>query len=225
MDSVRIRNEITWRDALSRARGSSVQLDLSGFDTHLDAIERHERDVRALSDAALLARVTALRASQEQPGHARGRARRALRAGARRRPPRARPASVRRAGGGGPRARPWRRGRDADGRGQDSHGHHAGGAAGARRPRRARADVQRLPGAPRRRVDGTDLPAARPVGRRRAAGHGRREPPARLRRRRHLRHGQGSRLRPPARPAGGRAPATSCIVRGRSRSWTKPTRC
>jgi preprotein translocase subunit SecA len=65
MDSVRIRNEITWRDALSRARGSSVQLGLSGFDVHLDAIERHERDVRALSDAALLARVTALRASQD----------------------------------------------------------------------------------------------------------------------------------------------------------------
>jgi len=63
MDTNRVRNEITWRDALSRARGSSVQLGLSGFDTQLDAIERHERDVRNLSDAALQARVAALRDS------------------------------------------------------------------------------------------------------------------------------------------------------------------
>jgi len=62
MDGSRPRNEITWRDALSRARGSSVQLGLSGFDTELDAIERHEHDVHGLSDAALQARVAALRA-------------------------------------------------------------------------------------------------------------------------------------------------------------------
>ena len=64
MDFVRVRNQIPWRDVLARMRGSSVQLDLSGFDTHLDAIEQHERDVRTQSDAALLSRVTALRASQ-----------------------------------------------------------------------------------------------------------------------------------------------------------------
>jgi len=61
MDGSRPRNEITWRDALSRARGSSVQLGLSGFDEQLDAIGRHEPDVRALSDAALRARAIALR--------------------------------------------------------------------------------------------------------------------------------------------------------------------
>ena len=65
MDTDRPRNEITWRDALSRARGSSVQLGLSGFDTHLDAIERYERDLRRLTDDALRARVTVLRASHE----------------------------------------------------------------------------------------------------------------------------------------------------------------
>ena len=70
MDTIRPRNEITWRDALARARGSSVQLGLSGFDIHLDAIERHERDLRALADDALRARVEALRASH----HARPRA-------------------------------------------------------------------------------------------------------------------------------------------------------
>ena len=50
MDGSGPRNEITWRDALSRVRGSSVQLGLSGFDVHLDAIERHERELRALTD-------------------------------------------------------------------------------------------------------------------------------------------------------------------------------
>ena len=70
MDTIRPRNEITWHDALAHARGSSVQLGLSGFDIHLDAIERHERDLRALADDALRARVEALRASH----HARPRA-------------------------------------------------------------------------------------------------------------------------------------------------------
>jgi preprotein translocase subunit SecA len=61
MDSVRIRNPITWRDALARVRGSSVRRGLGGFDARLDEIDRHERDVRALSDAALRARVAAVR--------------------------------------------------------------------------------------------------------------------------------------------------------------------
>ena len=58
----RVRNPITWRDVLVRMRGSSVQLGLSGFDAHLDAIDAYERGIRALPDAALLARATALRA-------------------------------------------------------------------------------------------------------------------------------------------------------------------
>ena len=46
-----------------------------------------------------------------------------------------------------------------------------------------------------------------------------------LRRRRHLRHRQGGRLRPPARPAWPDIAATSCTGRSTSRSWTRPTRC
>ena len=65
MGTTRVRNEITWRDALARMRGSSVQLALSGFDAHLDAIERHERGVRALPDEALRTRVQALRAGRD----------------------------------------------------------------------------------------------------------------------------------------------------------------
>jgi preprotein translocase subunit SecA len=62
MDSVR--NEITWRDGLARLRGSNVQRALGGYDAPLEAIERHERDVRAMSDAALRARVNTLRAAR-----------------------------------------------------------------------------------------------------------------------------------------------------------------
>ena len=65
MGTTRVRNEITWHDALARMRGSSVQLALSGFDAHLDAIERHERGVRALPDEALRTRVQALRAGRD----------------------------------------------------------------------------------------------------------------------------------------------------------------
>ena len=61
MDSVRIRNEITWRDVLARLRGSNVQLGLSAFDRDLDLIAQYEAGVRALPDAALAARMSALR--------------------------------------------------------------------------------------------------------------------------------------------------------------------
>src|SRR5688572_18835296 len=64
MDAVRIRNEITWRDGLARARGSSVRLGLGAFDAHLDSIARHEHDVRSLSDAELQARARAMRAAR-----------------------------------------------------------------------------------------------------------------------------------------------------------------
>jgi len=59
----RVRNEITWRDALARMRGSSVRLALSGFDAQLDAVAGHEHGIRALSDDALTARAAALRAA------------------------------------------------------------------------------------------------------------------------------------------------------------------
>jgi preprotein translocase subunit SecA len=62
MDSVR--NEITWRDVLARLRGSNVHRALAGYDAQLEAIERHERDVRSLSDTALRPRVDALRAAR-----------------------------------------------------------------------------------------------------------------------------------------------------------------
>ena len=62
MNSVRIRNEATWRDVLARLRGSNVQLELGGFDADLAAVERHERAMRGLPDAALQARMATLRA-------------------------------------------------------------------------------------------------------------------------------------------------------------------
>jgi preprotein translocase subunit SecA len=64
MIATRVRNDVTWRDVLARLRGSNVQLGLSGFDTDLEAIDQYEREVRPLSDAALLVRATALRAAR-----------------------------------------------------------------------------------------------------------------------------------------------------------------
>ncbi len=61
----RVRNETGWRDVLNRARGSSIQLGLRGFEAALAAINAEEAAVRALGDQALTARAVALR------GHAR----------------------------------------------------------------------------------------------------------------------------------------------------------
>ena len=58
---------------------------------------------------------------------------------------------------------------------------------------RARRHGQRLPGPPRRRVDGADLPDARPDRRLHPDRPDRRRPPRRLCLRHHLRHGQGAR--------------------------------
>src|SRR5687767_3669554 len=70
---VRVRNETGWRDVLSRAGGSSIQLGLRAFDAALDAINAEEAAVRTLGDRALTARAVALR------GHAPGGAPRAAR--------------------------------------------------------------------------------------------------------------------------------------------------
>ena len=64
---------------------------------------------------------------------------------------------------------------------------------------RARRHGQRLPRAPRRRVDGRGAPLPRARGGRDPARPRRRRAPRRLRRRHHLRHEQRARLRLPAR--------------------------
>jgi preprotein translocase subunit SecA len=56
-----IRNQIGWRDRLSRLRGSSVQLDLQEYDQPLDEIGRLDAELRAASDEALAARAARLR--------------------------------------------------------------------------------------------------------------------------------------------------------------------
>jgi preprotein translocase subunit SecA len=64
-----IRNQIGWRDRLSRLRGSNVQLDLREYDQPLDDIARLEAELRSHSDDALTARARALReaARGDQP--------------------------------------------------------------------------------------------------------------------------------------------------------------
>ena len=64
---------------------------------------------------------------------------------------------------------------------------------------RARRDRQRLPGPPRRRLDGQDLPLPGPDGRLHPEQPPRRRAPEGLRLRRHLRDEQRVRLRLPAR--------------------------
>ena len=101
--------------------------------------------------------------------------------------------------------------RDEDRRGQDPGRHPAGLPERAGRQGRACRDRERLPGPPRRRVDGADLPVPRHERRRDRARSGRRDQARAIRRRHHLRHQQRVRLRLPARqhevPAGGHGPA------------------
>ena len=88
------------------------------------------------------------------------------------------------------------------GEGKTLTAHAAGGAQLARRPRRARRDGQRLPGAARRDVDEADLRHARRHGRGAAEHAALRGEARRVRRRRHVRHQLRVRLRLPARQHG-----------------------
>ena len=196
-DRTRVRNAISWRDALDRARGSNIRLGLSGFDDALDAVAAHEPALASLSDAALTERARAVRAARDTRPRTHTQAEIfALVREAARRALNQRPFDVQVVA-----ALALDRGRgdrDADRGGQDADGDDARCAARHRGSWRARVDVQRLPRPPRRRVDGADLPEARPFGGRGAAGDGPGGAPARLCRRRDLRHGQGGRVRLPA---------------------------
>ena len=113
--------------------------------------------------------------------------------------------------------------RDADRRGQDPGRHAARLPERARRQGRACRHRQRLPGAPRRRVDGPDLPLPRHERRRHRPRPGRRDEARAIRRRHHLRHQQRVRLRLPARqhevPAGRHGPARASTSPSSTR-WT-----
>ena len=61
MSPAQIRNQIGWRDRLSQFRGSSVELDLRGYDQPLDEIGRLDAELGAASDDALTARAVRLR--------------------------------------------------------------------------------------------------------------------------------------------------------------------
>ena len=101
--------------------------------------------------------------------------------------------------------------RDEDRRGQDADRDARRGAQRAGRQGRPPRDRQRLPGAPRRRVDVAALQRARPQRRRPAEHAAVRGEARRLRRRHHVRHELRVRVRLPARQhghvAGGEGPA------------------
>ena len=115
---------------------------------------------------------------------------------------------------------------DAHRRGQDAGGDLAGLSECPCR-RRPRRHGERLPGAPRRGLDGADLQRARHDGRRGAVQSGRREQARRLPGGRRLRHQQRVRLRLPTRQhgvhQGGPRPALVGLCR-RRRSGFDPHR-
>ena len=118
--------------------------------------------------------------------------------------------------------------RDEDRRGQDADRHAGRRAQRAGRQGRPPRDRQRLPGPPRRRVDGAALPRPGPHGRR-AAEHAALRGEARgLRGRHHVRHQLGVRLRLPARQhgdvAGREGPARRADRRGRQADRHAPLR-
>ena len=57
-----VRNRIGWRQRLARLGGSSVDLDLRGFDAPLAAVREIERDLAELSDDAIAERARKLAA-------------------------------------------------------------------------------------------------------------------------------------------------------------------
>ena len=213
----RLRNRIGWRQRLARLQGSPVTFDLARL--------RRSRWLRSSGSAPTSSGCPTARSRHAPASCASGPAasarvdsRRVLCAGSRGLAPRPRPAAVRRPGPRRDRARSRPHRRDADRRGKDARRGHAGGAARAHRAGRARPDVQRLPGAPRRRVDGAGLRDARALGRVRPAGHDTGGTPSRLPRRRHLCDRQGGGIRSSARSAGdGSSGARSSAVPLRAR--------
>ncbi len=141
-------------------------------------------------------------ATGPRAGAARAAAAGSLRPGARGRPAHDQHAALRRADPRRHRHVPPLDRRDADRRRQDADGHAAAVPARPAGQGLPPGHGQRLPGPPRRRVDGADLRGAGPdawawietADVAAAAAQG-------LRLRRHLRHGQGVRLRLPPRPA------------------------
>ena len=165
-----MRSRIGWRSRLSRMRGSTVQFDLGRYDAPLAEIARVEGELGGLTDSDLL-RANKGAARYGPPGRdARFCAQRVVRDRARDLAPCTRPAAVRRAGRGQ---------RSLSIRGMLSTCSGEGKTLAAVMPAAWNAlggkgvhvtDVQRLPREARCRVDGTDLPSARIVGRLRAGG-------------------------------------------------------
>ena len=204
------------KTAFNRFRGVPVETDLAAYARTVRSIRAaHEGgEIAAIADAEIARRAAALRRppadgasvppSREDERVRVGR----LRPRPRSRPPRDRARRPRRPD----RRRPGH-GRRPDRRAPDGGGQDAGGGVlrlllRAPRPARPRPDLQRLPGPPRRGLDGPGLPPPRPVRRRRPGGPGQGRQEGRLRLRYRVCHRQGGRLRLPAGPAGLRARRT-----------------
>ena len=167
-----------------------------------DHIETLEVDYVDLTDAELRAQTDVFKAAPGRRRDARRRAARGVRGRARVGPPHARPVPLQGPVDGRGRPAPGQHRRDEDRRGQDPRLDAARVPQRAVRRRRARGHRQRLPGQPRRRLDGPRAPVPRPDRRQDRQRPPARAPPGRVRLRHHLRHQQRVRLRLPARQHG-----------------------
>ena len=208
---------------LDRALRMGEARQLKQYAKRVERINAWEPELELLDDEELRANADTLRERARNGDDLIETAPGDLRARARGQPPHDGDAPLRRADDrrDGPARRRDRR--DADRRGQDADRDAGRGAERARRRGRARRDGQRLPRAPRRRLDAPDLRGARHDHRRAPEHAAVRGEAGRVRRRHHVRHELRVRVRLPARQHGHdasrrRSSTAAATTRTRSRS-------
>ena len=196
-----VANRLDWSYYLRRLQGSTIRLDLSEYAATSTAIADLEAELQALTDEDIQTRACTLR-DRVRAGEELGQIRSAFFALARE--------AARRVIGERPfdeqvvAALALDAGTVVEmqtGEGKTLAAVMPAALNALDRSRRARSDVQRLPCAPRRRVDGPDLSNARPLGRIHPARDGAERETRRLSGRHHLRHGERGGIRPSARSA------------------------
>ena len=188
---------------LTRSSAAATTACSSSTGAWCEKINALEPQFEQLDDAALRAKTDEFRQRARRGRDARRPAARGLRRRARGQQAHAEDAPLRRAADRRHGAARRQDRRDAHRRGQDADGDAAGLPERADRQGRARRHGQRLPGAPRRRVDGPALHLPRPDGRR--------QPAAACRARR---------SRPPTPPTSPTAPTTSSASTTCATTWS-----
>ena len=190
------------KNFLTQIFGSRNDRLLKQYRKTVDRINALESQFEKLGDDAAARQDAGVQGPDRQGRNARRPPARGLRRGARGLQARHEDAPLRRAAAGRHGAAQRQDRRDGHRRRQDADGHAAGVPECPDRQGRARRHGQRLPGQPRRAVDGQAVQLPGPDGRRQPAEHAARGKAGGLPRRHHLRHQQRVRLRLPARQHG-----------------------